>query len=116
MWRDLRVLLTALLIVGVATISAPVLLIGGYLAYRVGADYLTRTHFDAAAWKAARGAHALPIAPVRIRMVNDLLDRHDLEGMTRSEVTARLGEPDDPTLGGGETLYPGWDMSYYLGP
>jgi len=47
---------------------------------------------------------------VRGCMVDDLLDRNELRGMTRAQVTALIGEPDrtsDVT---------GYDLVYWLGP
>lgn len=117
MWRDIRTLLIGLLVVGIATFGVPVLLFGGFYAYRIGGEYLARTDFDATTWqKAGLPANAPSGDPIRIRMVDDLLDRHDLRGMTRAEVTALLGEPDDAALGQGDPLFHGWDMAYYLGP
>lgn len=111
-WHDVRTLFTGLLVVSVAMVSAPIVAVGGFLVYRVGGEYLSRTDFDASAWqKSALPADEPPTGAARLRMVDDLLDRHDLEGMTRSEVTALLGEPDDA-----ENFILGWDMAYYLGP
>lgn len=49
----------------------------------------------------------------RYMMLDDLLAKHALVGMTRDEVVALLGpfhhDPDEPD-------YPGWDSCYYLGP
>jgi hypothetical protein len=47
---------------------------------------------------------------VRGCMVDDLLDRHELRGMTRAQVVALIGEPDKV----GDL--PGYDMVYWLGP
>jgi hypothetical protein len=100
--------------VGIAMLSAPFLLLGGFFAYRIGGEYLARTEFDGSAWQeAAEPADAFPRNATRLRMVDDLLERYDLAGMTRSEVTALLGESDDARLGPDEQL---WDMVYYLGP
>ena len=46
---------------------------------------------------------------VRLRMVDDLLMNHELEGMTREEIVELLGEPDQ----GGE--FQEYDMVYRLG-
>jgi hypothetical protein len=43
-------------------------------------------------------------------MVDDLLKRHSLDEMTRAEVVALLGEPDDTPY------FREWDMVYWLGP
>ena len=43
-------------------------------------------------------------------MVDDLLERHKLDEMTRAEVVALLGEPD------ATPYFREWDMVYWLGP
>jgi hypothetical protein len=47
---------------------------------------------------------------IRGCMVDDLLDMHELRGMTRSAVVALIGEPDTVND------LPGYDMVYWLGP
>ena len=47
---------------------------------------------------------------IRGCMVDDLLDRHELRGMTRAQVVALIGEPDT-----GRDL-PDYDLVYWLGP
>jgi hypothetical protein len=69
-------------------------------------ERLRRRPFDAAAW---RGEKTLT-NDVRIRMVDDLLRRHNFRGMTRDQVTAIAGEPD--TTG----YFKEWDLVYWLGP
>jgi hypothetical protein len=70
-------------------------------------EYLGRRSFDPVAWK---GASHSSDDPVRIRMVDDLLQRHQFRGMTREQVTALIGEPDDTPY------FKDWDMVYWLGP
>jgi hypothetical protein len=65
-----------------------------------------RRRFDAAAW---RGEKVLT-NDVRIWMVNDLLRRHRFRGMTREQVTAIIGEPDETGY------FKDWDLVYWLGP
>jgi hypothetical protein len=113
---DVRSLLFRTLIVVAAVLSAPVLLLAGFVAFRIGGEYLARTEFEALAWQeSARPAQLFMRDATRLRMIDDLLDRYDLVGMTRSRVTALLGEPED---GSGDDRYqfPGWDLAYYLGP
>jgi hypothetical protein len=47
---------------------------------------------------------------IRGCMVDDLLDRHELRGMTRAEVVALIGEPD------ARSDFPEYDLVYWLGP
>jgi hypothetical protein len=47
---------------------------------------------------------------VRGCMVDDLLDRNELRGMTRAQVVALIGEPDHPRD------VTGYDLVYWLGP
>jgi hypothetical protein len=47
---------------------------------------------------------------VRGCMVDDLLDRHELRGMTRAQVVALIGDPDTVRD------LPGYDLVYWLGP
>ena len=70
-------------------------------------EYAQRTDFDSELW---RGSQSMPgYEPIRIRMVDDLLDEFDLHGMSPSEIVNLLGPSD-----GGEM----WDASYvyWLGP
>ena len=74
--------------------------------------------FDPAVWKrdnAAAFRHASYdqiYNATRDRMVDDLLRRHRIAGMARSEVTALLGEPDYSRT----RPFPECDMIYWLGP
>jgi outer membrane protein assembly factor BamE (lipoprotein component of BamABCDE complex) len=47
---------------------------------------------------------------IRGCMVDDLLDTHELRGMTRAQVVALIGEPDSTRD------FPEYDMVYWLGP
>ncbi|HXG66774.1 MAG TPA: hypothetical protein VNO70_16855 [Blastocatellia bacterium] len=64
--------------------------------------------FDSTAWQQKYRQES--DGPMRIRMVDDLLNRHDFRGMSRSEVVSLLGEPDKAEI------FPEWDMVYWLGP
>jgi hypothetical protein len=70
-------------------------------------DYVRRTSFDSAKWKAEnrRGAEA-----VRVRMVDDLLRHHTLVGMQRTQLEELLGVPP-PT-----PYFSEYDYVYWLGP
>lgn len=69
-------------------------------------EYLRRRPFDPVAWHGTKNF----TNDIRIRMVDDLLRRHNFQGMTRSQVTALLGEPDTTKY------FISWDMVYWLGP
>lgn len=73
-------------------------------------EYANRLRFESAAWKAERRASD-PMWPVRLRMVDDLLARISLAGMTREAVIELLGPPDNTPY----FAAPG-RMVYYLGP
>jgi hypothetical protein len=47
---------------------------------------------------------------IRGCMVDDLLDTHELRGMTRAQVVALIGEPDSTRD------FPDYDLVYWLGP
>jgi hypothetical protein len=70
-------------------------------------DYVTRTSFDSAKWKAEnrRGADG-----IRVRMVDDLLRHHTLVGMQRVQLEELLGVPP-PT-----PYFSEYDYVYWLGP
>jgi hypothetical protein len=69
-------------------------------------EWLHRQRFDAVAWREARDGRS----EIRIRMIDDLLSRHDFRGLTRKDVVAVLGEPDETEY------FRNWDMVYWLGP
>lgn len=94
---------------GVVTPNAAVM---AYLfLWPVLEDRLHRQPFDAQAWRGAVSAESANSAwPLRLRMVDDLLERHPLQGMTRQQVVALLGEP------GRTGSFRDWDMVYWLGP
>jgi len=70
-------------------------------------DYASRVAFDSAAWKAENGDAAQGI---QIRMVDDLLARHKLVGMSRAQVEELLGVPPDTPS------FREYDYVYWLGP
>jgi hypothetical protein len=65
-----------------------------------------RQRFDSAAWQSVQSR----TNTVRIRMVDDLMRRHNLRGMARDQVTAILGDPDKTEY------FREWDLVYWLGP
>jgi len=90
----------------VVLVAVPYVFLGGIVVRDATTEYLGRESFDSAAWQ----DHDHVVDAVRIRMVDDLLDRHDFRSKTRGEIVTLLGEPD-------ETEYlRDWDMVYWLGP
>jgi hypothetical protein len=78
-------------------------------------EYLNRIPFDSAKWQDQSLVKS--DNPIRIRMVNDLLNRYNFHGMGREEVIAVLGRPDDVEQVSTEPeALKGWDMAYWLGP
>ena len=91
--------------------------IGGYAAWRAYAaarEQLSESRCDGhttfvrSEWMdttMSRGKLA-----VRGCMVDDLLEKHELRGMTRADVVALIGEPER------SDIFPEYDMVYLLGP
>src|SRR5262249_7543801 len=72
-------------------------------------EYCHRVPFEPAAWKAADRTDLQN--PVRLRMVDDLLRRHRLVGMSRAEIDALLGVPEQKKT----SPFGGDDYVYWLG-
>jgi hypothetical protein len=81
----------------------------GRIAFETLKEHASRRPFDSAAWKSSLASNNLK-DPVRLRMVDDLLRRHRLAGMSRSEIIALLGSPP-PT-----EYFRNYDFVYWLGP
>lgn len=71
-------------------------------------DHWHRREFESAAWR--RNAGANTEWPARLTMVDDLLARHPLQGLSRDSVERLLG-PRDST-----EYWHEWDLVYLLGP
>jgi hypothetical protein len=91
--------------------AAQVLGIGSILFFIFGVpvvkDYATRVSFTQAAWK-AENTHAA--TGIRVRMVDDLLRRHRLVGMSKAQVDDLLGVPPQTEY------FREYDYVYWLGP
>jgi len=70
-------------------------------------DYASRVAFESAAWKAENSVEAQRI---RVRMVDDLLAKHRLVGMSRAQLEALLGVPPETPY------FREYDYVYWLGP
>ena len=81
------------------------LVFGGYRDLR---EWAQRIPFDAHAWKTRLFDENKE--PVRIRMVDNLIQKYELRGMTRSEIIGLLSEP--PKTG----YFSEYDFVYWLGP
>lgn len=84
----------------------------GLLAYLFGSpvvkDYANRIPFDSAKWQNEELVNSR--SPVRICMVDDLLKKHNLAGMTKENLITLLGVP--PQTG----YFGNYDFVYWLGP
>lgn len=69
-------------------------------------EYVSRTDFDSVAWRES----ANTLEPVRIRMIDDLLESYDLASLSESRLLALLGEPTETAK------FSDWDLVYWLGP
>jgi hypothetical protein len=87
----------------------PMAVLVGYIFFAPSVeDYSKRIYFDSRVWKNTE------LAPTtnypRLRMVNDLLKKYELKGMSRPEIETLLGLPDKTPY------FSSWDMVYHLGP
>jgi hypothetical protein len=64
--------------------------------------------FDQAVWIA--NPDSTELDPIRLRMVDDLLAKHNFLGMTRKQIDDLLG-PRAPT-----DKFRDWDLAYWIGP
>ena len=99
-------------IVAISVVALFIALVGGVWTYfeLTGPMSRCRGHrgFDATAWRDPKQVYS-PLA-IRGCMVDDLIARRRLKGLTRAEVVALLGEPR-PTA-----YFQNYDLVYWLGP
>jgi hypothetical protein len=69
-------------------------------------EIVSRGSFDSGAWKKAANTDD----PIRIKMVDDLMQTHQLVGMSRPQIDAMLGVPDKTSY------FSAYDYVYWLGP
>lgn len=72
-------------------------------------DYTHRTQFDSASWKNEQLVDNWE-NPIRLRMVDDLLKKHELVSMSKNQIDELLGVPK-PT-----GYFSDYDYVYWLGP
>jgi hypothetical protein len=101
-WRALARLAVAFAV----AFSIPVIIVGGILLHDRWSEYRQRLTFDSASWREQTLVNSR--YPVRVRMVADLLHRHELQGMSKRRVVELLGPPDVPS-------FTGYDLAYWLG-
>jgi hypothetical protein len=88
--------------------ASPYLVVASLMAYEDVKEWSQRLPFDSTIWKASL-AHD-DGNTIRLRMIDDLMRRHTLKGISRKEAVELLGTPR-PTSYFGD--YP---MVYWLGP
>jgi Zn-dependent protease len=107
--RRNRLRLILLALGGAVLVALPFLLMLGSVGWDVARERLARRSFDSVEWKASL-SDGENTTPVRLRMVDDLLRHHRLEGMERADVLSLLGVP--PSTG----YFREYDLVYWLGP
>jgi hypothetical protein len=70
-------------------------------------DYSHRREFDSQNWRNSSERNA---EPIKLRMVDDLLSRYRLVGMTRKQIDDLLGQPPHTEY------FKDYDYVYWLGP
>ncbi len=94
----------------IGTITPSLIALAYLFLWPIVNDRMHRIPFDAQAWRSPEREPRDIFWPPRLRMVDDLLRRHRLDGMTRQQVVALIGEPDQTGY------FSNWDMVYWLGP
>ncbi len=69
-------------------------------------SYSDRTAFESSQWK----VHLESQDPIKLEMVDDLLSRHQLIGMSTKEIEALLGKPPKTKY------FKNYEYVYWLGP
>jgi len=94
---------------GAGAISVWVALVVYVFAQPAVAEMWYERPFDIAGWR--ENERAVPMWPARLRMVDDLLSKHELVGLTTDSVERVLGPRERTTA-----LFDDWDYVYRLGP
>ena len=104
-WWLVPALLLALACILLATPHGRLATDAGVLSFK---EWSSRRSFDAALWRESLTKN--DDDPIRLRMVNDLLRRHRLIGLSRDELVTLLGNP--PPSG----YFREFEIVYWLGP
>ena len=94
----------------VLLLLSPFLILFGYTAFLSIKEHVNRIAFASETWKNVNVQNCHSRDAKRIRMVDDLLAKHDLKGMSKAEVETLLGEGDRTGY------FKDYDMVYCLGP
>lgn len=98
--KNLKYLIGTVILIGVIIISFPI-----YYAFSPDiANYNSRIEFNHIKWKEWQETEAAP--SLRWDMTNDLIKKHKLKGLSITEITDLLGEPDSKNK---------TEFRYYLG-
>jgi len=89
-------------------VSVYALVVGSLLAGPAIEDQWHRRDFEAEVWR--RNTSSNGMWPIRLTMVDDLLARHPLKGLSRDSVERLLGPRDV------SEYWRQWDLVYRLGP
>jgi len=92
----------------VGVVTSYVATLSFLLALPIVDDYSHRRVFDSELWKASLAEESQD--PIKLQMVDDLLRKHPLVGLSRSQVLDLLGEPLRTDK------FSDWDLVYWLGP
>ncbi len=106
----LRRILTVAIGVPVVLLVLYLLVFGAFFTVGPAAEnYSQRVAFDAPSWR-ARSLDQDVKWPTRLRMIDDLMGKRRLDGLSPPDVLALLG-PADQT-----SKWKEWDLVYWLGP
>jgi hypothetical protein len=110
-WRYKRksTVLRGILVIAalLAILATPFVAFSVPVALDAAREHRSRIAFDTTVWKASLTKRG---DTTRIRMIEDLLRRHHLVGMTQDEVIGLLGKPPTPSS------RPDYQLVYWLGP
>jgi hypothetical protein len=106
-----------LVVAVVAVIAVLIVVLVGALLYPTIQQQLHSQRFEASMWRAAGDLSTA--WPIRLRMVDDLTAHQQLVGLTRADLVALLGAPDDVEAFRERSRRADddtWDLGYELGP